>query len=438
MKTDFSFFGSRRFLPLFGTQFLGAFNDNLLKTAIVVLISYHGLSLNGMSPELLVNMAAGVFILPFFLFSATAGKISERFDKAIIARWIKLAEIGIMLLAGAGFFMHSAGLLMSALFLMGCHSAFFGPLKYSVLPQYLGEHELVGGNGMIEMGTFLAILIGQIIGSLMTQGGPWITVSLLLGTAVCGWLFSRRMPAAPPGAPHLQLSFNFIGDSVRLVGEAWRIRDVRSAILGISWFWLMGAVYTTQLPTFTRLHLGGNADVYTVMLALFSIGIGLGSVICAKLSHGQLQLGLVLLGSAGMTLFGGDLALGAMSHYHGALLTLPDFLSQLSSWRHMLDVAMLGFFGGFFTVPLYTWLQLSSPDSFRSQAIAANNIINGFYMVAAALASVLVLKQFDNIAYLLLGTAVLNIFATAHLLLQAPIIWQQRSHWLKTLLEDRG
>ncbi|WP_137009763.1 MFS transporter [Aquitalea aquatilis] len=437
MKTDFSFFGSRRFLPLFGTQFLGAFNDNLLKTAIVVLISYHGLSLNGLSPELLVNMAAGVFILPFFLFSATAGKISERFDKAIIARWIKLAEIGIMLLAGSGFFLHSAGLLMSALFLMGCHSAFFGPLKYSVLPQYLDEHELVGGNGMIEMGTFLAILIGQIIGSLMTQGGPWITVGLLLGTAVCGWLFSRRMPTAPPGAPHLKLSFNFIGDSVRLVGEAWRIRDVRSAILGISWFWLMGAVYTTQLPTFTRLHLGGNADVYTVMLALFSIGIGLGSVICAKLSHGQLQLGLVLLGSAGMTLFGGDLALGAMSHYHGPLLALPDFLSQLSSWRHMLDVAMLGFFGGFFTVPLYTWLQVSSPDSFRSQAIAANNIINGFYMVAAALASVLVLKQFDNISYLLLGTAVLNILATAHLLLQAPIIWQQRSHWLKALLEDR-
>ena len=433
MKTDFSFFGSRRFLPLFGTQFLGAFNDNLLKTAIVVLISYHGLTLDGMSPELLVNMAAGVFILPFFLFSATAGKISERFDKAIIARWIKLAEIAIMLLAGSGFFLHQAGLLMAALFLMGCHSAFFGPLKYSVLPQYLGEHELVGGNGMIEMGTFLAILIGQIIGSLMTQGGPWLTVSLLLTTAICGWLCSRGMPSAPPGAPHLKLSFNFIADSVRLVGEAWRIRDVRSAMLGISWFWLMGAVYTTQLPTFTRLHLGGNADVYTVMLALFSIGIGLGSVLCAKLSHGELQLGLVLLGSAGMTLFGGDLALGAMPHYHGTLATLPDFLTRIGNWRHMLDVALLGFFGGFFTVPLYTWLQISSPDDFRSQAIAANNIINGFYMVAAALASVVVLKQFDNIAYLLLGTALLNILATLHLLLQAPVIWQQRTRWLQAL-----
>ncbi|KJV28676.1 membrane protein [Aquitalea magnusonii] len=436
MKTDFSFFGSRRFLPLFGTQFLGAFNDNLLKTAIVVLISYHGLTLSGMSPELLVNMAAGVFILPFFLFSATAGKLSERYDKAVIARGVKLAEIAIMLLAGVGFFLHAAGPLMAALFLMGCHSAFFGPLKYSVLPQYLKEHELVGGNGMIEMGTFLAILIGQIIGSLMTEGGPLLIVSLLLLTAVCGWLFSRRMPAAPPGAPDLQLSFNFIGDSVRLVGQAWRIADVRSAILGISWFWLMGAVYTTQLPTFTRLHLGGDAQVYTVMLALFSIGIGLGSVICAKLSHGRLQLGLVLLGSAGMTVFGADLALGAMQRYQGSLMPLGTFLMQLGSWRHMLDVALLGFFGGFFTVPLYTWLQISSPDSFRSQAIAANNIINGFYMVAAALASVVVLQKFGNIAYLLLGTAVLNILATLHLLWQAPIIWQQRSSWLKATIEQ--
>ncbi|WP_199101634.1 MFS transporter [Aquitalea sp. ASV11] len=436
MKTDFSFFGSRRFLPLFGTQFLGAFNDNLLKTAIVVLISYHGLTLSGMSPELLVNMAAGVFILPFFLFSATAGKLSERFDKAMIARGVKLAEIAIMLLAGVGFFLHAAGPLMAALFLMGCHSAFFGPLKYSVLPQYLKEHELVGGNGMIEMGTFLAILIGQIIGSLMTEGGPLLIVSLLLLTAVCGWLFSRRMPAAPPGAPDLQLSFNFIGDSVRLVGQAWRIADVRSAILGISWFWLMGAVYTTQLPTFTRLHLGGDAQVYTVMLALFSIGIGLGSVICAKLSHGRLQLGLVLLGSAGMTVFGADLALGAMQRYQGSLMPLGTFLMQLGSWRHMLDVALLGFFGGFFTVPLYTWLQISSPDSFRSQAIAANNIINGFYMVAAALASVVVLQKFGNIAYLLLGTAVLNILATLHLLWQAPVIWQQRSSWLKATIEQ--
>ena len=433
MKAGFSFFATRRFFPLFGTQFLGAFNDNLLKTAIVVLISFHGLSLAGLPPEQLVNLAAGVFILPFFLFSATAGKLSERYDKAVIARWIKLAEIAIMLLAGAGFFLHSAGLLLSALFLMGAHSAFFGPLKYSVLPQYLKEHELVGGNGLIEMGTFLAILVGQIGGSMLTTGGPLLITATLLATALFGYGASRAMPPARPGAPELKLSFNFLKDSVVLMRDAWRIRDVRCAILGISWFWLMGAVYTTQLPTFTRLHLGGDAGVYTLLLALFSIGIGLGSVVCAKLSQGKLQLGMVLVGSIGMTLFGGDLALSALPHYRGELIGLADFLARAGSWRNMVDVALLGFFGGFFTVPLYTWLQTASPDDFRSQAVAANNIANGFYMVAAAIGSALALKFYDSIAILLLATAALNILATLHLLSAAPVIWRQRLDWLRAL-----
>lgn len=259
MKADFSFFATRRFLPLFGTQFLGAFNDNMLKTAIVVLISFHGLEMMGMPPQQLVNLAAGIFILPFFLFSASAGKLTERYDKARIARMIKLAEIVIMLVAGAGFLLKSAAILLSALFLMGVHSAFFGPLKYSVLPQYLKEHELVGGTGLIEMGTFLAILLGQLSGSLLTHSGALMIVGALLLVAILGYFSSATMPSVAPGAPHLKLSWNFLGDSVRLIREAWRIHDVRCSILGISWFWLMGAVYTTQLPTFTRLHLGGDA-----------------------------------------------------------------------------------------------------------------------------------------------------------------------------------
>ncbi|MDF0604828.1 MFS transporter [Neisseriaceae bacterium TC5R-5] len=433
MQAGFSFFSTRRFFPLFSTQFLGAFNDNLLKTAIVVLISFHGLSLAGLPAEQLVNMAAGVFILPFFLFSATAGKLSERYDKAQLARVIKLVEIAIMLLAAAGFYWKSAGLLMAGLFLMGTHSAFFGPLKYSVLPQYLGDKELIGGNGLIEMGTFLAILLGQIGGSLLMQQSSLLIIGLLLLTALLGYASSRAMPAAPASSPTLSLSFNIFRDSLELVRAAWRIHNVRCAILGISWFWLMGAVYTTQLPTFTRLHLGGNAQVYTLMLALFSIGIGVGSVVCAKLSRGQLQLGMVLLGSLGMTLFGGDLAWSALTHYQGALVGLSEFLARASSWRALLDITLLGFFGGFFTVPLYTWLQISSPDNFRSQAIAANNIINGFYMVAAAIGSALVLQLFNNIAILFLATAVLNIAASAHLLYRAPLIWQQRLSWLRVL-----
>ncbi|MGL6070075.1 MFS transporter [Craterilacuibacter sp.] len=433
MQASFSFFATRRFFPLFGTQFLGAFNDNLLKTAIVVLISYQGLSFAGMPPEQLVNICAAVFILPFFLFSATAGKLSEKMDKAALARAIKLAEVAIMLLAGTGFVLSSAGLLLAALFLMGVHSAFFGPLKYSVLPQYLKENELVGGNGLIEMGTFLAILIGQIGGSLLAQGGPWAIVATTFAVAIAGFGISRAMPPAPPAAPDIKLSANIATDTLSLIAEAWRLKDVRAAILGISWFWLMGATYTTQLPTFTRLHLGGDANVYTLMLALFSIGIAAGSVACAKLSQGRLQLGLVLVGSIGMSLFGADLALSALSHYQGGLISLGDYLAKPGHWRVIIAISGLGFFGGFFTVPLYTWLQIASPDAFRSQAIAANNIINGLYMVAAALASAITLMLVDNIAILFLGVAVLNIVATLHLIASAPRIWRERSAWLRRL-----
>lgn len=431
MSAGFAFFATRRFLPLFGTQFMGAFNDNLLRTGVVVLISYYGLQFAGLPAEQLVNLAAGIFILPFFLFSATAGKLSEGYDKARIARIVKLAEIGIMLLTSTGFFLHSAGCLLAALFLMGTHSAFFGPLKYSVLPQYLKPHELVGGNGLIEMGTFLAILFGQIIGSLMMQHGAGIASGLLLLCALLGYGFSRAMPSAAPTSPHLQLSLNVAADTSKLVQSAWKLAGVRSAILGISWFWLMGAVYTTQLPTFTRLHLGGNADVYTLLLALFSVGIGLGSICCAKLSGGKLQLGLVLPGSLGMSLFGADLALSSMPLHQGGLLTLAAFMQHAGHWRHMLDLTFLGFFGGFFTVPLYTWLQTASPDAFRSQAVACNNIINGLYMIAAAIASAILLKQFSSIALLFLLAAVSNLVATGLLIRSAPVIWSSRFNWLR-------
>lgn len=430
MHAAFSFFATRRFLPLFGTQFLGAFNDNLLKTAIVVLVSFHGLHLGSVSPALLVNLAAGVFILPFFLFSATAGKVAERFDKARLARLIKQVEIAIMLVAGCGFYLDSAALLFAALFMMGVHSTFFGPIKYSVLPQYLGEHELVGGNGIIEMGTFLAILIGQIGGSLMVQSGPGLSIALLLLCAVAGYSFSRHMPAVAPTAPQLRLSFNIWRDSRDLLARAWSLPDVRSAILGISWFWLMGAVYTTQLPTFTHDHLGGDADVYTVLLALFSIGIGLGSMLCAKLSDGELQLGLVLLGGAGMTLAGLDLGLSRLAPWHGALQTPAQFLHGLAAWRALADVALLGFFGGFFTVPLYTWLQTSSPAEFRSQAIAANNIVNGCYMVFSALAAALLLLLFHTIALLFVIASIANVLALGHLAWRAPRLWNDRFAWL--------
>ena len=433
MAASFAFFPSRRFLPLFCTQFLGALNDNLLKTAFLVLVSYAGLSFAGLPPEQIVNLAAAVFILPFFLFSATAGRVAEKLDKARVARAVKLAEVAIMVLAAWGFYTQHVSALLLALFLMGTHSTFFGPVKYAVLPQYLKGGELIGGNGLIEMGTFVAILVGQIGGALLVEGGHHATVGVLVAVALLGWLASAFMPVAPATAPQLQLSANVWRDTWQLMRSVRRYPEVGAAIMGISWFWLLGAVYTTQLPTFTRLHLGGNAEVYSVILALFSIGIAVGSVLCAKLSRGRLELGLVLLGGAGMTVFGIDLYLAAHEPWTGELLLLSQVLHSPRHWRPMADLFLLGLAGGFFTVPLYTWLQTAAPEEFRSQAIAANNIVNGLYMVAAAAASALILALTDSLALLFLLTALANLPALGRLCWRAPQVWQARWSWLAGL-----
>ena len=433
MAASFAFFPSRRFLPLFCTQFLGALNDNLLKTAFLVLVSYAGLSFAGLPPEQIVNLAAAVFILPFFLFSATAGRVAEKLDKARVARAVKLAEVAIMVLAAWGFYTQHVSALLLALFLMGTHSTFFGPVKYAVLPQYLKGGELIGGNGLIEMGTFVAILVGQIGGALLVEGGHHATVGVLVAVALLGWLASAFMPVAPATAPQLQLSANVWRDTWQLMRSVRRYPEVGAAIMGISWFWLLGAVYTTQLPTFTRLHLGGNAEVYSVILALFSIGIAVGSVLCAKLSRGRLELGLVLLGGAGMTVFGIDLYLAAHEPWTGELLLLSQVLHSPRHWRPMADLFLLGLAGGFFTVPLYTWLQTAAPEEFRSQAIAANNIVTGLYMVAAAAASALILALTDSLALLFLLTALANVPALGRLCWRAPQVWQARWSWLAGL-----
>ncbi|MCG8994245.1 MFS transporter [Laribacter hongkongensis] len=433
MAASFAFFPSRRFLPLFCTQFLGALNDNLLKTAFLVLVSYAGLSFAGLPPEQIVNLAAAVFILPFFLFSATAGRVAEKLDKARVARAVKLAEVAIMVLAAWGFYTQHVSALLLALFLMGTHSTFFGPVKYAVLPQYLKGGELIGGNGLIEMGTFVAILVGQIGGALLVEGGHHATVGVLVAVALLGWLASAFMPVAPATAPQLQLSANVWRDTWQLMRSVRCYPEVGAAIMGISWFWLLGAVYTTQLPTFTRLHLGGNAEVYSVILALFSIGIAVGSVLCAKLSRGRLELGLVLLGGAGMTVFGIDLYLAAHKPWTGELLLLSQVLHSPWHWRPMVDLFLLGLAGGFFTVPLYTWLQTAAPEEFRSQAIAANNIVNGLYMVAAAAASALILALTDSLALLFLLTALANVPALGRLCWRAPQVWQARWSWLAGL-----
>jgi 1-acyl-sn-glycerol-3-phosphate acyltransferase len=390
MSGQFKLLKTRRFLPLFGTQFLGAFNDNLFKNALIVLLTYKAASWTSLKPELLANMAAGIFILPFFLFSATAGQLADKYDKAKLARLVKLLEITIMLVAGFGFAMHSLALLMTALFLFGAHSTLFGPVKYAILPQHLKVEELVGGNALVEAGTFVAILIGTLAGGLMAglpQGTVWITVGGLL-VAVTGYFASRKIPAAPAPEPLLRVNRNPFIETWRNIGFARENRTVFLSILCISWFWLYGALFLAQFPAYTKNVLGGSETAVTLLLATFTIGIGIGSLLCERLSAKQVEIGLVPLGSIGLTVFGLDLAWASPAlPPSGESLPAMAMLAAPGMWRILFDLCALGLFGGFFIVPLYALIQLRSSVSHRARIIAANNIMNALFMVVGALAA---------------------------------------------------
>ncbi|PHV11194.1 MFS transporter [Chitinimonas sp. BJB300] len=410
-NNQFSLFKQRRFLPLFTTQFLGAFNDNLFKSTMLVMITFFDLGFAGLDAPTLVNAAAGIFILPFFLFSATAGQLAEKFDKATLARWIKLLEIAIMLLASIGFIYRSVALLMGCLFLMGVHSTLFGPLKYSILPQYLSEQELLGGNGLIEMGTFVAILLGQIGGTLLVERNPdnvAVVAAACIGVAILGYLSSRAMPPAPPQANDLKINWNIFTETWHIIRLSRRNLTVFHSLMGISWFWFFGAVYLTQLPTYAKEVLGGNAEVYTLLVALFSVGVGAGSALCEVLSGRKIEVGLVPFGSIGMCIFGIDLYFAAPLSPAAGIGAMA-FLHNVAHWRLMADFTLLGIFGGFFIVPLYALIQLRSEPEYRSRIIAANNILNSCFMVVSAVVSILILHAGASIPHLLLIVALMNI-----------------------------
>jgi len=278
MSTQFSLLKARRFGPFFGTQFLGAFNDNLFKNALIVLLTFQATQWTSMKPELLANLAAGVFILPFFPLSATAGQLADKFDKASLARMVKLLEIGIMAVAGLGFWLHSLPFLMACLFLLGTHSTIFGPVKYSIIPQHLHEDELVGGNALIEAGTFVAILLGTLVGGLlagMADGTVWITATCLL-LAMAGYLTSRGIPTAPAPEPGLKINPNPVTETWRNINFARENRSVFLSILGVSWFWLFGALLLAQFPGYAKDVLGGNESSVTLLLATALVRTALG------------------------------------------------------------------------------------------------------------------------------------------------------------------
>lgn len=388
MNTQSGLLRARRFAPLFVTQFLGALNDNLLKNAMVVLLTFQAAHWTTLAPALFANLAAGVFILPFFLFSATAGQLADKYDKARLARLVKLLEIGIVLVAGAGLALHSLTVLLAALFLLGLHSTLFGPVKYAILPQHLTPEELVGGNALIEAGTFVAILLGMLLGGLLAGSGhaQWIT-GAGLAIAVGGYLAARAIPAAVPPAPALRLSRNPLAETWRSIGFARQNPTVFLSIMGISWFWLFGALFLAQFPAYARDVLGGRETAVTLLLVAFTFGIGAGSLLCEKLSARRVELGLVPLGSIGMTVFALDLALASPGTPSPAPLGAVELLAWNPTWRILADLALLGVFGGFFVVPLYALVQQRSDPEHGARIIAANNIMNALFMVAGGLAA---------------------------------------------------
>ncbi len=430
MPQQFRLLHMRRYLPLFLTQFFGAFNDNLFKSGMLVLIAYGGLSYAGFNDKALTNAAAGVFILPFFLFSALAGQLAEKFDMALLARYVKGLEILIMSLAAYGFVSASAGVLMLCLFLMGTHSSIFGPLKYAILPQYLQADELVGGNGLIEMATFIAILLGQIAGAQLQDlfpQQPWVLAATCLSVAACGALSSLAMPRLPALDARARIDANILRSSWRLLRQSAREDELWHVLLVISWFWFFGAVYLTQWVVYARDVLGGQASLFTLLIALFSIGIGFGAMLCESLSGRRVELALVPLAGIALTVFGIDLY-GARPAHPADHIAAWDFVRQ-GHLRLLADVFFIGVSGGLFTVPLYAHLQQRSQPAFRARVIAANNILNALFMVVASVVSALLLAQGLRVPQLLLLIAVCHGLLLIALLFWQPIYGQRLLLW---------
>jgi len=433
MSSQFGLLKERRFGPFFATQFLGAFNDNLFKNALVVLLTFQAASWTTIRPEVLTNLAAGIFILPFFLFSATAGQLADKYDKARLARLVKLLEVLIMGVALLGFALHNLPILLAALFLLGLHSTLFGPVKYAILPQHLRESELVGGNALVEAGTFVAILIGTLAGGLLAGAAnhpTWVAWAGLL-IAIVGYLCSRCIPVAAAPAPQLVISLNPFSETWRNIGFARENRTVFLSILGISWFWLYGAMFLAQFPAYARFVLGGGETSVTLLLAVFTVGIGVGSLLCERLSAGQVEIGLVPFGSIGLTIFGVDIAFASPSLLPaGAPLSLSALLAVPGTWRVLVDLFALGLFGGFFIVPLYALIQLRSAVESRARVIAANNILNALFMVVGSLAAAGLLGDGLTIPALFAVAALCNAAVAVYIYSLVPEFMLRFVAWL--------
>ncbi|MBI6721576.1 MFS transporter [Pseudomonas syringae] len=432
-QSQFSLLGKRRFLPFFITQSLGAFNDNIFKQSLILAILYK-LSIDG-DRSIYVNLCALLFILPFFLFSALAGQFGEKYPKDKLIRIIKFGEIVIMVVGAAGFLFNHLELMLAALFAMGTHSALFGPVKYSILPQHLRESELVGGNALVEMGTFLAILAGTISAGVMMSSSQyaWVVAAAIVLVACLGFLASFGIPRADAASPEMKLNWNIFTQSwATLRMGLGQTPAVSRSIVGNSWFWFVGAIYLTQIPAYAKEWMYGDETVVTLILAVFSIGIALGSLLCERLSGHKVEIGLVPFGSMGLTIFG--LLLWWHSGGFPQNVQANDWLAVLSSgqgWLVLFDILGIGVFGGFYIVPLYALIQSRTPLKERSRVIAANNILNALFMVVSAIVSILLLSVAKlSIPQLFLAVSVMNIAVNIYIFKIVPEFTMRFMIWL--------
>ncbi len=432
-SSQFSLLRQRRFAPFFSTQFCGALNDNIFRNGLVILITFQGVTIVGMDHTVLANVAALLFILPFFLFSAPAGQLADKYEKSMLMRRIKLLEIGLMSLAAIAFMFQEYSLLLVVLFLMGCQSTMFGPVKYAYLPQKLRTDELVGGNALVESGTYVAIILGLIIGgeAIDSESNKQSVIAIILVvTAIAGYVVSRQIPVTSAVDPDLKISWNVWQETRRIINFAREEKSVFLSILGISWFWFFGSALTIQIPAYTADILNGNESVATYLLVPFAVGVGLGSLLCERMSGGRIELGLVPFGSIGMSLFAVDLYFAQPEAHATAVASVGEFMSRAGSWRIILDLALLGAFGGFYSVPLYALIQKRSKRKHLSRIIAANNIINALLMVGAAVLSVTMLKSGFSIPQLFLAIAFLNAVVAVYIFSLLPEFLMRFLAWI--------
>lgn len=414
---------SRRFLPFFLTQASGAFNDNVFKNALMLMLAFTAANALPWDTDLTMNLAAGLFILPFLLFSATAGALADAVCKTRLIQALKLLEIGLMLLAAAAFYFQQYLLLLGVLFLMGSQSAFFGPVKYAILPQLLTDKELLAGNAWVEMGTFVAILLGTITGGLLVglaDAPLWVGIVVVL-FSLLGYLASRQIPAVGEIAAAERFRFSPWQQTKTAISISYANRTLYLSIMAISWFWFLGASYLTQFPNFTKTVLGGDNTVVTALLVAFSVGVGVGSMVCERLSGDRVELGIVPIGSIGLTLFGISLYFSSPAQLPAELLSLPQFLASAFGWWVLIDLTLIGVFGGLFIVPLYALLQQRAEPQQRARVIAANNIFNALFMVVSAIAGIVFLTVFNlAIPEYFLILAVMNAVVALYVYSQLP------------------